>query len=228
MTPPCMSISSIAGARPFGMWSHPWDSNRRPADYELAGTPLNDRAGGESLAIEISPAPWPSSGAKYLSSIAAFVPWPNISPNLRTIFRWKGEVGASSSNPLCSTFQSPRFRRCQRIDQDRRVCARSTIVGGPGEHLFRRDSPELANSSLGAICLGPRIIAIDSPEDDFALSRYSIDLCSIRAEHSRNRGARPGGSSRPIAYVTRVPMLTRGGVVPISARNTVSASTDSA
>ena len=123
MTSPCMSISSIAGARPFGMWSHPWDSNRRPADYELAGTPLNDRAGGESLAIEISPAPWPSSGAKYLSSIAAFVPWPNISPNLRTIFRWKGEVGASSSNPLCSTFQSLDFRTSRRIDRNERACA---------------------------------------------------------------------------------------------------------
>lgn len=75
---------------------------------------------------------------------------------------WETRIGARSSNPLRSTFQSPRFRTSQRIARNPRVCARFAIVRGPRERLFLRDSSKLANSSLGAIYLGPRIIASDS------------------------------------------------------------------
>ena len=44
------------------------------------------------------------------------------------------------------------------------ACARDLRSSADPESIsFWRDSPELANSSLGAICLGPRIIATDSP-----------------------------------------------------------------
>jgi hypothetical protein len=44
-----------------------------------------------------------------------------------------------SSNPFCSIFQSPDFRRCQRIDRNPRVCARFAIECGPRERLFLAD-----------------------------------------------------------------------------------------
>jgi len=43
------------------------------------------------------------------------------------------------------------------------VCARFAIIGGPGESLKQRKCPKSGKSSLGAICLGLRIIAIHSP-----------------------------------------------------------------
>ena len=55
------------------------------------------------------------------------------------------------------------FRRRQRIDRNERVCARFAIERGPSERLFLADQRESANSSLRAICLGPRIIATHSP-----------------------------------------------------------------
>ena len=121
--------------------------------------------------------------------------------------------------------------RVSDIAENRSKSARVRAIcdsADPETASLHRQSRKSANFSLGAICLGPRIIAIDSPEDDFALSLYSLDLRSVRAEHSRNRGERPHDSSRPIAHVTRAPRLTPGGVVPISARDTVSVSTDSA
>src|SRR5208282_6688937 len=72
-------------------------------------------------------------------------------------------VGVEGSNPFCSTFQSPDFWRCQRIAQNRRVCARFSIARGPGERLGRRKSAESAKSYPGAILLGPWIIAVNSP-----------------------------------------------------------------
>jgi len=68
-----------------------------------------------------------------------------------------------SSKRLRSTFQSPDFWRCQRIDRNRRVCARFAIARGPGERLGRRKSAESGKTYPGAILLGPWIIAVDSP-----------------------------------------------------------------
>jgi hypothetical protein len=76
---------------------------------------------------------------------------------------WQTRNGAESSNPVRSTLQSPRRRTSRRIDRNPRVCARFAIERGPRERLYGSDSPKSANSSLGAICLGPRIIAFGSP-----------------------------------------------------------------
>jgi len=43
------------------------------------------------------------------------------------------------------------------------VCARFAIARGPGERLGRTKSAESGKTYPGAILLGPRIIAVDSP-----------------------------------------------------------------
>jgi hypothetical protein len=48
--------------------------------------------------------------------------------------------------------------------------SRPLAISGPRERLFPRDSRKSANSSLGAIYLGPRIIALD-----FAAPIIAID-----------------------------------------------------
>ena len=45
------------------------------------------------------------------------------------------------------------------------MCARFAITRGPGERVGRRRPAESGKTYLGAIYLGPRIIAKDSPED---------------------------------------------------------------
>ena len=70
-------------------------------------------------------------------------------------------MGVASSNPFCSTIQSLGPRTSRRIARKARVCARFAIRHGPKERLFLADSREAPNSSLGAIYLGPRSIAID-------------------------------------------------------------------
>ena len=72
---------------------------------------------------------------------------------------------AVGSNPAWTTFQSPDFWRCQRIDRNRRVCARFVIARGPGEGLGRRKSQESGRTYPSAILPGPLIIALDSPEE---------------------------------------------------------------
>jgi hypothetical protein len=87
----------------------------------------------------------------------------NNAPMLGTILPLDCQKGTGGSNPPLSTIQSLDFRTSQRIDRNPRVCARFAIERGPGEPLFLRDSSKLGNSSLGAILLGPRIVAFDSP-----------------------------------------------------------------
>ena len=72
-------------------------------------------------------------------------------------------VGVEGSNPFCSTFQSPDFRRCWRIARKARVCARFSIAREPGERLGRRKSAESAKTYPGAILLGPWKFAVNSP-----------------------------------------------------------------
>jgi hypothetical protein len=88
-----------------------------------------------------------------------------ISRQIRGNFAMKRRRGAEGSNPLCSTPQSPRFRTSRRIAQNLRVCALFAHMCGPGESLCRPELAESGESYPGAILLGPRIIAIDSPAD---------------------------------------------------------------
>jgi len=79
--------------------------------------------------------------------------------------------------------------RVSDIAENRSKSARVRAIcdsADPETASLHRQSRKSANFSLGAICLCPRIITIDSPEDDFALSLYSLDLRSVRAEHRRN------------------------------------------
>ena len=64
-----------------------------------------------------------------------------------------------------STFQSLEFWTLRRIDRIQRVCARFAIGWDPESIALGGDSPKSANSSLGAIYLGPRIIAFHSKLD---------------------------------------------------------------
>jgi len=57
------------------------------------------------------------------------------------------------------------FWTSRRIDRNRRVCARFAIAYGPRECLRRRESAESGKTYPGAILLGPRNIALDSPAD---------------------------------------------------------------
>jgi hypothetical protein len=72
-------------------------------------------------------------------------------------------VGVEGSNPFCSTIHSLGFRTSQRIARNPRLCAQFVIARGPGERRRRRESPESGKTYPGAIWLGPRIIAVDSP-----------------------------------------------------------------
>jgi hypothetical protein len=75
----------------------------------------------------------------------------------------KRRSGFTSSNLKRPTFQSSGSRTSQRIDRNPRVCARFAMTRGPGELSLCSDLRRSANSSPGAIYLGPPIIAEDSP-----------------------------------------------------------------
>ncbi len=72
-------------------------------------------------------------------------------------------IGTGSSNPPCSTIQSLDFQTSRRIARKPRARARFAISADPESGSKGSDSPESANSSLGAIYLGPPSIAIHSP-----------------------------------------------------------------
>ena len=97
---------------------------------------------------------------------------------------WQTRNGAESSNPVRSTFQSPDFWRCQRIDRKARVCARFAITRGRGERLQRRESWEFGKTYTRAILLGPWKFARSSPivservarANRTLLRRYVLDV----------------------------------------------------
>ena len=97
---------------------------------------------------------------------------------------WQTRNGAESSNPVRSTFQSPDFWRCQRIDRKARVCARFAITRGRGERLQRRESWEFGKTYPRAILLGPWKFARSSPivservarANRTLLRRYVLDV----------------------------------------------------
>ena len=101
---------------------------------------------------------------------------------------------ADVSNPFRSTFQSPGLRTWRRIDRNPRVCARFAIELGPREQLFLCNSLNLANFSLGAICLGPRIIALDS----LAIGNSYGDQTQHRSLDSRQPRT---STARPLRWI---------------------------
>jgi len=61
--------------------------------------------------------------------------------------------------------KSLNFRTSRRVDRKERVHARFAIAHGPGERPRRLESAEFSKTYPGAICLGPWIIAVNSPAD---------------------------------------------------------------
>jgi len=86
---------------------------------------------------------------------ASFFLSANIEPFLRPRGHLVRNVGAGGSNPVCSTIQSPSSQTYRRIAQNPRVCARITLLVGPGEWLRRRQLPKSPETYPGEILLGP-------------------------------------------------------------------------
>jgi hypothetical protein len=78
-------------------------------------------------------------------------------------------VGVEGSNPFCSTPQSIDPRTSRRIARNQRMRARFAITHGLGEYLCRPKLAESGETYPGAILLGRRIIATDSPAQIIAL-----------------------------------------------------------
>ena len=117
-----------------------------------------------------------------------------VSTALSTVNRLTRESGSHRTAP--STLQSPGFRTSRRIDRNLRVCARFAIIRGPGERLRPRESGEFGKTYPGAICLGPRIIAEDSPVIFTAASRQFYD-CFFELVQTRCRHMAQGVRLRP-------------------------------
>jgi hypothetical protein len=114
----------------------------------------------------------------------------NTSPKSANNFAIKTERGAESSNPICSTFQSPGFGRCQRIDRNRRVCARFAITRGPRRRT-RRPAARLAK-----IGTTPVFCAAHDRAEMWRDEKVPADLRARRQQLSDCRIFKSGRASR--------------------------------